>query len=197
MPQSKRQTFSARLWVTIGLSLALSLFSQAAAPQTGESQAAVTTFSDEDRDWGVAPTTTPRTRNYHAPTPRTIPGAKVIRTLELKSLMETDKAAVVIDVLDSKDTQTIAGAYWLPGAGDGNFHGAEKARFSSTLDRLTNGNKKAPVIFLCRSSECWNSYNAALYALEFGYGNVYWYRGGRDAWKGANLERREAQRMPW
>jgi PQQ-dependent catabolism-associated CXXCW motif protein len=158
---------------------------------------APTTFADEDKDWGVAPTTTPRRRNYHAPTPTSIPGAKVIKTLELKALVDQNKAAVVIDVLDSKDSQTIPGAYWLAGAGDGNFYGAEKARFSAALDGFTKADKNAPVVFLCRSSECWNSYNAALYAVELGYKDVYWYRGGRDAWRGANLQRKEAPRLTW
>ncbi len=37
------------------------------------------------------------------------------------------------------------------------------------------------------SRECWVSYNAALRAINAGYTNVLWYRGGIEAWKAAGL----------
>ena len=33
-------------------------------------------------------------------------------------------------------------------------------------------------MFYCEGAQCWESYNAALRALDLGYSNVLWYRGG-------------------
>lgn len=85
----------------------------------------------------------------------------------------------------------------MPGAGQGRFPGAERDRFAAALQKLTNGNKNRPVVFLCLSAECWLSYNASLHALEAGYLNVSWYRGGTDAWVGAGLGRRRPERIDW
>lgn len=157
----------------------------------------VATFSYEDKNWGVEATATPKRDRYHAPTPTSIPGARVIKTLELKALLEANNRIVVIDVLDSKTRTSIPGAVWLFGAGDGAFFGAEKARFSTALAKLTDGDKSRPIVFLCFNSECWLSYNASLYAVEAGYKDVIWYRGGTEAWTGANLERVKPERIDW
>lgn len=154
-------------------------------------------FANEDKDWGIEPTTSPKTSQYHAPTPKHLPGAKVVRTLELRALLDSDKRAVVIDVLDSKTRKSIPGAFWLPGAGEGQFFSAEKSRFSAALDKLTGGDKSRSLVFLCLSSECWLSYNASLHALEAGYKNVIWYRGGTNAWSEANLGSAVPERVVW
>jgi len=87
----------------------------------------VTMFSFEDKDWKIEPTATVKKAPYHAPTPTTIPGARVIKTMELKALLESTKDIVVIDVLDSRERKSIPGALWMSGAGDGQFFGAEKS----------------------------------------------------------------------
>jgi PQQ-dependent catabolism-associated CXXCW motif protein len=154
-------------------------------------------FADEDRDWGIAPISRPKKAPYHAPTPRSIPGGRVIKTLELKALLESDKSVLVIDVLDSKDRATIPGAYWMYGAGSGEFFAAEKERFSEALKKLSGGDKVRPVVFLCLSSECWLFDNASLHAIEAGHKDVIWYRGGSDAWRGASLPRKTLERTNW
>lgn len=40
-----------------------------------------------------------------------------------------------------------------------------------------------PLVFHCQSTQCWMSYNAALRAIHMGYTQVYWYRGGVEAWQ--------------
>ncbi|MDP1613644.1 MAG: rhodanese-like domain-containing protein [Sulfuritalea sp.] len=169
-------------------------FGQVPIPQNPQLSA---TFSFEDKDWGVEARATPKGAPYHANTPTTIPGARVIRTLELKTLLESNKQVVVVDVLDSSTRTSIPGAFWLSGAGDGQFFHAEKARFSVALEKLTNGDKTRPIVFLCASSECWLSYNASLHAIEAGYRDVIWYRGGTNAWTGAKLERTKPERFNW
>jgi PQQ-dependent catabolism-associated CXXCW motif protein len=154
-------------------------------------------FSFEDKNWNVEATATPKSGLPHAPTPTTIPGARVIKTLELKALLEANKNVVVVDVLDSRTRKSIPGAYWLSGAGDGQFFAAEKSRFSAALEKLTGGDKTRPLVFLCISSECWLSYNASLHALEAGYKDVIWYRGGTNAWTGASLEWKKPESVNW
>jgi len=121
----------------------------------------------------------------------------VIKTLELKPLLESNAKVLVIDVLDSKTRTTVPGAYWLSGVGDSQFFHAEKIRFAAALEKLTVGDKTRPVVFLCLSSECWLSYNASLHALEAGYKDVIWYRGGTNAWGEAKLERKKPERFNW
>lgn len=157
----------------------------------------ITTFSFEDKDWNVEATATPRTGRPHAPTPTSISGARMIRTLELKELLETNKNVVVVDVLDSKSRKSIPGAFWLPGAGNGQFYAAEKSRFATALEKLTGGDKSRPLVFLCTSSECWLSYNASLHALEAGYKDVIWYRGGTSSWTGASLDWTKPESVSW
>jgi PQQ-dependent catabolism-associated CXXCW motif protein len=156
-------------------------------------------FANEGKDWGVAPTTTARrsSSGYHAATPLTIPGAKVIKTGALKALLDMDKSVVVVDVLDGKDRVSIPGAYWMQGGGEGVLYGAEKSRFAAALEKLTAGDKSRSLVFLCLSSECWLSYNAALHALEAGYSNVTWYRGGINSWKAARLPLNAVERFSW
>ena len=161
-----------------------------------QSARATMAFAFEDKDWGIEPTTVPKTVP-HAPTPTSIPGARVIKTMELKGLLDKDKRVVVIDVLESKTRVTIRGAFWMPGGGDGRFFYAEKKRFSSALEKLTAGDRTRPVVFLCLNSECWLSYNASLHALEAGYTNVIWYRGGTVSWLSASLELRKPKSVNW
>jgi PQQ-dependent catabolism-associated CXXCW motif protein len=171
-----------------------------AAPVRDETAAPplLMTYANEDKDYGVPPTATPRPGKYHAPTPLEIPGGKVIRTVDLKRLLDNRKDAVIVDVLDSKDKRaTIPGATWLNGAGSGQLFGAEKARLGATLEKLTGGDKARLLIFLCLNSECWLSYNAALHAIEAGYTNVHWFRGGTDAWRGAGHPTRSLTATNW
>ena len=171
------------------------VFGQVPFPQLPQP---ITTFSFEDKDWSVEATTTPnRGPRYHAPTPTSIPGARVIKTLELKELLATNKSVLVVDVLDSKARKSIPGAFWMSGAGDGQFFGAEKSRFSTALEKLSGGDKTRPIVFLCLNSECWLSYNASLHTLEAGYKDVIWYRGGTDAWRGASLEWKKPESVSW
>lgn len=157
----------------------------------------IAAFSFEDKDWGVGASTTPRKSSYHAPTPTSVPGARVVKTLELKGLLESRKDLIVIDVLNSKNRQSVPGSFWMAGAGDGQFFDAEKSRFSTALNKLTAGDKNRPIVFLCLSSECWLSYNASLHAVEAGYKDVIWYRGGTNAWSGASLELMKAEPVAW
>jgi PQQ-dependent catabolism-associated CXXCW motif protein len=51
------------------------------------------------------------------------------------------------------------------------------------LMQATRGRKDMPLVFYCQSPQCWMSYNAALRAINAGFTNVLWYRGGVEAWR--------------
>jgi len=157
----------------------------------------VAAYAFEDKDWGVSATSSPKKPPYHGPTPASIPGARVIKTLELKALLDAGKGAVVVDVLDGKTRKSIPGAHWMSGAGAAPLYGAEKGRFMAALEKITGGEKSRPLVFLCVSSECWLSYNAALHAVEGGYSDVIWYRGGTNAWIGASQAVKELASTSW
>jgi PQQ-dependent catabolism-associated CXXCW motif protein len=145
-------------------------------------------FADEDRDWGIAPTSSLRPPPFHGPTPREIPGARVVSTLGLQAMLAGPDAPVLIDVLSDEGHVTLAGAVWLPGAGRGaNFMDPIQAALIQRLGQISGGDKARPIVFFCAGSECWLSYNAALRAAAAGYSNVHWYRGGVEAWMAAGL----------
>lgn len=145
-------------------------------------------FADEDRDWGIAPVSTLRQPPYHAPTPREIPGARVVHTLDLHAMLKGPVRPLLIDVLSGEGHETLAGAVWLGGAGRGeSFDDPVQLELAPLLLRLAAGDRATPLVFFCAGSQCWLSYNAALRAVASGFTNVYWYRGGIDAWEAAQL----------
>ena len=98
-------------------------------------------YGDEDRDWGVAPTKQFRTNEYHSPTPRQIPGGRVIGTYELSQMLEKQPRPYLIDVLGGNVHRTIAGAFWMIGAGAGDMGPDEEKRFLSAIASFAGGDK--------------------------------------------------------
>ncbi len=154
-------------------------------------------YGGEDRDWKVAPTTELRTAGYHAPTPRTIPGGRVVRTADLKAMREGGPQPYLIDVLGGDAHRTIAGAFWLAGAGAGDMNADEARRFLDAVAKFAGGDRNRPIVFFCADSECWLSYNAALRAVAAGYTNIMWYRGGLAAWFHAGLPMTQSEPFAW
>jgi PQQ-dependent catabolism-associated CXXCW motif protein len=144
--------------------------------------------ADEDHDWGVAPTHQLKQPPYHAPTPREIPGGRVVKTQELKAMLDAASPPLIVDVASGEGHDSIAGALWLVGAGRGsNFIDSLQALLAVRLSQLSGGDKTRPMVFFCVNAQCWLSYNAALRAIALGYTRVYWYRGGLEAWRAAGL----------
>ena len=144
---------------------------------------------NESVDLGVAPSAELRLREHSAPTPREVPGAKTIRTDALRDSLQAQPQPLLFDVLGGDAHASLPGAIWLPGAGRGqSFTDTLQARFAQTLNALTKGDRKRPLVFFCQGPQCWLSYNAALRAVVLGYEAVYWYRGGVEAWLAAGGE---------
>jgi len=147
-----------------------------------------TAGADEGADYGVAPVATLRSADLSAPTPRDVPGANTIRTAELRERLRAADAArpLLFDVLGGEQHDSLPGAIWLPGAGRGNgFDDAVQAQLARLLQAATKGDAGRAMVFFCQGTACWLSYNAALRAVALGYREVYWYRGGIEAWLAA------------
>lgn len=147
----------------------------------------------ERQDFGVQPTAQLHNGQMHGPTPASIPGGQVVTTKGLVALVQGKQAPYFLfDVLGGPETLPNAmPAAWLAQAGS--FNDQTQQQFSQMLQQGTQGRKDIPLIFYCLSNQCWMSYNAALRAINAGYTNVLWYRGGIEAWKMAGLPMQPAQ----
>jgi rhodanese-related sulfurtransferase len=147
----------------------------------------------ERQDYGVPPTPQLHAGPLHGPTPATIPGGQVITTKGLVALLRGGQVpALVLDVLGG--AEIIQGAqYAVPASQAGTFNDQTQQQFGQFLQQATNGNKQYPIVTYCLSTQCWMSYNAALRAINLGYTNVLWYRGGIEAWKQAGMPTQRTQ----
>ena len=145
-----------------------------------------TGFADELKDYGVSATKNPRSRssNYGSATPTEIPGAKVVTTKDLIAMLAGETKPLLVAAYSAPIM--IPGSIAMDGAGEDRLLGVDREKFPKALTKLTSDDKSKLIVFYCHGSKCWLSYNAALHALELGYTNVMWYRGGRDAWKEAS-----------
>ncbi|MEM8652523.1 MAG: rhodanese-like domain-containing protein [Pseudomonadota bacterium] len=140
----------------------------------------------ETRDYGIAPTNQLRTSNFHAPTPTSIPGGKLITTTQLANAMQQGQQLILIDVLGGNST--LPNAYAAPAmASPGHYRDRIQQQTAQWLGQITSSNRQFPLVVSCSDPFCWLSYNASLRAIAAGYTNVYWYRGGLQAWSMAGL----------
>jgi PQQ-dependent catabolism-associated CXXCW motif protein len=70
----------------------------------------------------------------------------------------------------------------------GHFGDRTQQQAAQWLQQVTGGNAQLPIVVFCSDPQCWLSYNASLRVVAAGYSNVYWYRGGLQAWQMAGLQ---------
>lgn len=128
----------------------------------------------------------------HGFTPKTLAGATVINAGQLAALI-SQQNAVVIDVanlppesasekiVSNPAHQSIPGAIWLPGAGNGSESKSFAEEFNAEVTRITGGNREKPVVTFCHPHR-WGSWNAAKRLSQLGYQHVYWFPGGVEGW---------------
>lgn len=140
----------------------------------------------ETRDFGVPPQSNLRNGQFHAPTPTSLPGGQVVTTQALAQAMQGGMPLVLIEVL--------GGSYGLPNsytapalASPGSLNDGVQQQANQWLWQITGGDQSIAVVVYCSDPMCWLSYNAALRVQAAGYRNVFWYRGGIQAWQMAGL----------
>ena len=169
--------------------------SQVARLRDGLRLAGIRDHADEDADFGLASDDVLHT-DYEAPTPTTAPGARTIQTPDLAVLVEQRKP-LVLDV-SLRWGRSIPGAVGLWGGGIGGGTSDEyEGRLRTKMQQLTHGDLNAPVVAVGWNAERYQGRNLALRLAALGYTNVYWYRGGREAWEVAGLTETEVDVQDW
>ncbi|HEV7631672.1 MAG TPA: rhodanese-like domain-containing protein [Steroidobacteraceae bacterium] len=168
---------------------------QSARPAAGDSRLDQQ-MQAERQDFGIAPTKQLHAGAMHGPTPASIPGGQVITTKGLAALVQGRQTPfLLLDVLGGADVLPGAlPAAWT--AQPGSYDDAIQQELGRNLQQATRGNKQMPLVFYCLSNHCWMSYNASLRAIQLGYTNVLWYRGGLEAWQAAGLQTAQAGQGP-
>lgn len=111
--------------------------------------------------------------------PDYLEGASLINAEDLVDIQQTLHNLVLIDTRESTDAgydHTIAGAVHLSG---------EEATPSELSRLLTD--KSTPVVFFGEGESSIKSYKAAKNAINYGYVNVFWMRGGISEWNSKGL----------
>jgi len=144
-----------------------------------------------------------RMDRYRAPVPESIPGGTTVDT-QTAMLAHANNEWVFIDVFPPKGlgpdpfdgnwiiTETrdsVSGATWLPEVGRGHLEQDAIDYFQRNLVALTNGDQSQAIVFYC-TADCWQSWNAAKRAIDWGYTSVHWFPLGTDGWldDGGELE---------
>lgn len=120
-------------------------------------------------------------------TPASLPGAKTITAAEARTLI-----AQKVPVYDVRAEEEFIASH-IPGAlsvpykeGSAKEVGFDPADDQFALNRLPQ-DKNTPFIMYCDGTICWKSYKSAVMAIQAGWKNVYWFRGGFPEWKEAGL----------
>jgi len=136
-----------------------------------------------------------RQRDYDAPVPAGLNGARTVSALQVERL-QREQGAVVIDVIPQHrppegladddlwlpvEHEGVAGALWLPDTGFGTLAPVTLDYLLGHLDEATGARRDHPIVFYCRT-DCWMSWNAAKRALQAGRTNVHWFRDGIEEW---------------
>ena len=80
--------------------------------------------------------------------------------------------------------RSIPGAIGLKRAGWGSsFSGVAQGRLCRKMQILAEGDLSTPIVAIGFNSERFDGRNLALRLVALDYTNVYWYRGGREAWE--------------
>jgi adenylate cyclase len=150
----------------------------------------------EDADFRVAADGDLR-QDYAGLTPTTVPGATTIQTVELVQLLSGRKP-IVIDPLLYSWGRSIPGAVGLKNAGHGGSTSDEmQDRLRGKMHELSKGKLNTPIVATSWNTERFDGRNLALRLVALGYTDVYWYRGGREAWEVAGLPETEVDVQDW
>ena len=152
--------------------------------------------AQEDADFGVTADNTLH-ENVAGPTPTTVRGATTIRTADLERLL-AERNAIVIDPLMYSWGRSIPGAVGLKFSGlGGSVLDAAQDSLRRKMHGLTAGDLNRPIVAAGWNSERFDGRNLALRLVAIGYTNVYWYRGGREAWEVNGLPETKVDVQDW
>lgn len=141
-----------------------------------------------------------RSAHYRGPVTHSPEGTSRIAVPAAASVWRM-REAIFIDVLPAEgavvDPRTgrwrllephgsIPGAYWFPGAGNGELSPETAHWLEQGISRLTKGRRGRMLVVFCKA-DCWLSWNAARRIAALGYSNVWWLSEGTDGWREAEM----------
>ena len=143
----------------------------------------------EDADPGLPTDEGLRSGKLLSPTPLGAPGVSVVRTSELKSLIDAaangpGEPPLLLSINCPCFDIDIPGAVSVPPPYIRSPLKNDQARqgLKSWLDQQLSGQTSRRVITFSWNAERWHARNLALELIALGYPNVSWYRGGVEAW---------------
>ena len=113
-------------------------------------------------------------------------------------MLKTQKP-LVIDTMDASWYRSVPGAVGLDVSGHTHdtFTDAVQKRLEQKLRALTGDYMAKPIIAMGFNVARFDGYNLALRLRHAGYTNVYWYRGGREAWEVAGMPEDVVRPADW
>jgi rhodanese-related sulfurtransferase len=105
--------------------------------------------------------------------PETIPGVVIISAEEVVELILSRPGLVIID--SRKESEYVKGHI------EGAINLLNTEMHPEDLERIV-GNKGSSIIFYCNGARCLRSSDAVKKALDWGYPNLFWFRGGWKEW---------------
>src|SRR5262249_45724397 len=152
--------------------------------------------AEPDADYGV-PADDRLQEDLVGLTPMTVAGATTIRTTDLEALL-TARRPMVVDTMLYSWGHSIPGAIGLPGSGRrGDLSGPMTNRLGRKLRQMTKDDLSVPIVAMGWNCERFDGRNLALRMAALGYKQVYWYRGGREAWEVAGLPEADVALQDW
>jgi TolB-like protein len=152
---------------------------------------------DPNADCGVTPDDALH-EDLPGKTPTAAPGVTTVSTEQLSRMLENEKPQV-IDTMSRSWYRSVSGAVGLNFNGNtqGTFDDAKQRRLKAKMLELTGGNMSAPTVAMSFNVSFFDGYNLALRLRHMGYTNVFWYRGGREAWEVAGKPEAEVRPADW
>jgi adenylate cyclase len=133
----------------------------------------------------TAVTTVIQTSNFHR--------ARCMLAVDLHAAV--GRAPIIVDTVESFSGRSLPGAVGLAESGWGtSVADPMQDRLRRKMAELTGGDRTRVIVAVGWSSERFGGRNLALRLVALGYTQVYWYRGGREAWEVAGLP--EAPMVP-
>ncbi len=109
-----------------------------------------------------------------AESPTQVDGTTNIDASKAKALF--DSGALFVDVRSDKD--------WAAGRIPDALHIELKSKFNEAA-LAAEAKKSEDIVFYCNGTSCMRSSKASAIAVSWGYTNIYYFRLGFPAWKGA------------
>lgn len=110
--------------------------------------------------------------------PQSIPGAVIVTAEEVAEMILTRTDLILVDSRKK------------PEYTKGHIEGAVNLLNTTMQREALEGvcpNKGAPIVFYCNGERCLRSSDAVRKAMEWGYRNVFWFRGGWKEWTDKRL----------